>query len=398
MKQQTKALLALFASAVFVTFQIGCKPTPAVKKVEQRMHLKGYYRSLPWKQGGRKEAMRMALAGTTIPLAQYTFTASKDGQIYGGVLVGTSPFAKTLSGSTINAVVVPLKVTIGSVTFDPSVPDSCDANVSALTRFRQSPLVNDVPHLTMNGIDLGDAQFINGVRRAEFWATIQGSLAYQNELNYSFVNPFELTSDVVGAHGIAAGDGCGQIGIVSIDWLDKALQGTVLPALTKAGIVSQNAVVLFLFKNIVQSEADPPTMSSCCILGYHSAVGTPVQTYGTIDWETSGNITGVSDASIASHEIGEWMDDPIANNSTPAWGGVGQVPGCQGDLEVGDPLSGTLMPPIPMNGKAYQLQELGFFSWFFNKDTDPSLGTGGKFSSNAAFLGPARSCPPGGTN
>lgn len=59
---------------------------------------------------------------------------------------------------------------------------------------------------------------------------------------------------------------------------------------------------------------------------------------------------------------------------------------------------GTLMPATTMNGKAYQMQELGFFSWYFNKETDPSLGTGSKFSSNGAFLGPAKSCPPGGTN
>jgi hypothetical protein len=106
----------------------------------------------------------------------------------------------------------------------------------------------------------------------------------------------------------------------------------------------------------------------------------------------------VSDASIASHEIGEWMDDPLAYNATPPWGNVGQVSGCQGNWEVGDPLSGVLMPPITMNGKEYQMQELAFFSWYFNKDGAPSVGAGGKFSSNGTFQGPAKACPPGGTN
>jgi hypothetical protein len=127
-------------------------------------------------------------------------------------------------------------------------------------------------------------------------------------------------------------------------------------------------------------------------------VGAPVQTYATIDWDTSGNFSCVSDASIASHEIGEWMDDPLANNDTTPWGNVGQVSGCQSNWEVGDPLSGTLMPPITMNGKEYQMQELAFFSWYFNKDGDPSVGAGGKFSSNGTFQGPAKACPPGGTN
>ena len=403
MKKQKPILVVLMALATLIAIQAGCGRKPvknqaAKKAVGQRLHLKGYYRRFPWKQGGRQEAMTMALAGTTIPLAQFSFTASKDGQNYTSVVVGSSPFSQPLTGSTINAVIVPVKVTIGSTAFDPTIPNSCDSNISAFNRFRQSPLVNDVPNLTMNGTDLGNVQFINGQRRAEFWKTIQGSPDYQNELHYSFASPYTLTAAVVAAHGTTAGDGCAQIGILSTNWLDGILQSTVLPALTSSGVVSPTAVAVFLFENTVQSDSDPPDTSSCCILGYHSAVGAPVQTYATIDWDTSGNFSGVSDASIASHEIGEWMDDPLAYNATPPWGNVGQVSGCQANWEVGDPLSGNLMQPITMNGKEYQMQELAFYSWFFNKTNDPSVGAGGKFSSNGTFQGPAKACPPGGTN
>jgi hypothetical protein len=159
----------------------------------------------------------------------------------------------------------------------------------------------------------------------------------------------------------------------------KLWHGYLLPALTTSGVVSPTAVVLFVFKKTVQSDSDPPDTTSCCILGYHSAAGAPVQTYATIDRDTSGNFSDVSDASIASHEIGEWMDDPLAYNATPPWGNVGQVSGCQGNWEVGDPLLGILMPPITTNGKEYQMQELAFFSWYFNTDGAPSVGAGGKF-------------------
>ena len=47
------------------------------------------------------------------------------------------------------------------------------------------------------------------------------------------------------------------------------------------------------------------------------------------------------------------------------------------------------------NGLTYRLQELAFFSWFFG---GPSLGTGGKYSSNGTFGGYANLCPPGGTH
>ncbi len=57
--------------------------------------------------------------------------------------------------------------------------------------------------------------------------------------------------------------------------------------------------------------------------------------------------------------------------------------GCQNNLEVGDPLSGTLLPGATMpNGITYNLQELAFYSWFFGA---PSIGAGGSFSDDGAF-------------
>jgi len=71
-------------------------------------------------------------------------------------------------------------------------------------------------------------------------------------------------------------------------------------------------------------------------------------------------------------------------NGTPAWGHVGQVAGCQNNLEVGDPLTGTEAPRIVMpNGFTYHLQELAFFSWLFG---NPSLGIHGWDSNNGTFL------------
>jgi hypothetical protein len=57
------------------------------------------------------------------------------------------------------------------------------------------------------------------------------------------------------------------------------------------------------------------------------------------------------------------MDDPLVNNATPAWGNIGQVTGCQSNLEVGDPLTGTAFTAT-LNGFTYHPQELVFFSWF----------------------------------
>jgi hypothetical protein len=103
---------------------------------------------------------------------------------------------------------------------------------------------------------------------------------------------------------------------------------------------------------------------------------------------------------VAAHEIGEWLDDPLGTNPTPLWGGIGQVGGCQNNWEVGDPLSGTNFPAITMpNHVTYNPQENAFWSWFYSADHDPNFeGTaGGKYSMNGTFGGPSKVCPPGGT-
>jgi len=130
-----------------------------------------------------------------------------------------------------------------------------------------------------------------------------------------------------------------------------------------------------------------PNNVPCGILGYHSAYtpSTLLQTYVVSDFDTAGLYLG--DVSVLTHEVGEWMDDPMGTNPTPLWGNTGQVVGCQNNLEVGDPLTGTILPPVTMNGFTYSLQELVFFSWFFRQS--PSLGTGGKYSDNGTFTSDA---------
>ena len=90
-----------------------------------------------------------------------------------------------------------------------------------------------------------------------------------------------------------------------------------------------------------------------------------------------------------SHEVAEWMNDPLTTNPTPAWGHTGQVSGCQSTLEVGDPLAGTTFP-VPLFGFTYHPQELAFFSWFYHQK--PSLGINGWYSDNDTLETSAAPC------
>jgi hypothetical protein len=108
-------------------------------------------------------------------------------------------------------------------------------------------------------------------------------------------------------------------------------------------------------------------------------------------YDTTQSLPSSRDVSVLSQVIAEWYDNPLANNPTPAWGHLGQVDGCQADLEVGDPLTGSPLFEVEMaNGFTYHLQETAFFSWFYNQV--PSLGINGWYSSNGSFTKPAELC------
>jgi hypothetical protein len=333
----------------------------------------------------------------TLPMHTYSIFSTKDNTNRTGVMLGTSPFASPLTGTTISTVIIPLSITIGSTVFDPTAPNSCDSGISAVSRFNASPLVVSVP-LTFNGINVGTTQYVNGFRRAEFWSQIGGSSVYQNTL--SPVVTAAVSKVMTRIHGITNLSGCSQFGIVSQTWLDDYLRNHLMPTLTNSGVISTGNFVIFLLRNVLMSSGDPPSLSQKSSGGYHNSTGNPVQIYAVADWDTTLYPAFGLDAVNVSHEIAEAMDDPLGTNPTPAWGDVGPPVRCQSppNLEVGDPLSGSLMPDYTLGGKTYHMQELAFFSWFFNKAGVASLGAGGKFSGNVTFSGPSKVCPPGGTN
>ncbi len=97
------------------------------------------------------------------------------------------------------------------------------------------------------------------------------------------------------------------------------------------------------------------TQGGCCIGGYHSANGQ--QSYSVFTYiDHPGDFA--QDVSALSHEIGEWMDDPLTNggNGTPC-----------GILEVGDPLEATRNYggyPYVLHGFTYNLQDMTFIGYF----------------------------------
>lgn len=353
-------------------------------------------------------------SGPQLQTFTYTITSSRDGNVYSGEIVGRSPFFDPNGRTSVATQVIPIVIVTNTVfagltkagvvltapgvtTFDPTVADdSClsPPNDVPVTLVQQSPIFRPFD-FNFGGTDLGVTQTTDALQRGSFFQLVShGSdqITYQVVLDPVTTTP-KIIINVPAADGVAFPSalfgGCptGMEGIIDLAFYRPAITG-LFTQLASQG-VNPSTFPLYVLHNVVECEGSKPgcaTLNSgaCCVLGFHNAVG--AQSFGTADFDTSAIfVSPVPDVSIMSHEVAEWMNDPFGNNPTPAWGHIGQQPGCQANLEVGDPLSGTLAPPIfnPANGFTYHMQELAFFSWFYGA---PSIGVNGWFSDNGTFL------------
>jgi hypothetical protein len=342
-----------------------------------------------------------------LPLFTYSVDSDRDGNTYTGVMVGADPFSKHGEKDvSVKTFIVPIVVTLNTVgvstdfntgdfatapgvtVLDPTANDnSCLAapNNNPLKLFQHTPMFDNYD-ISVGGVDMGHTQYIDAFQRAEFWNVLKDRDDYHLMLDPVRTLPaFALNVPADQGLTLPAADfpACGPFGIIDIDFFDLYINNTVLPAL--APQVNAGNFPIFMLYNTVLAFTPQTNLFNCCVLGYHGTTNAlPLGTYSPSDFDTTGLFGSTQgDANTLSHEVGEWANDPFGNNPTPAWGHTGQVVGCQGNLEVGDPLSGTNFSPIAgRNGYTYHLQELAFFSWFFSSQ---STGVGGFFSDNDTF-------------
>jgi hypothetical protein len=358
-----------------------------------------------------EDSVREAVsAAAPIGSAPINFASVNGCVIENQTIVGACP----QNGVTTNVptIIVPVVFNLNSgvLIFNPTATDTgcLGAGNTGLGLFQNSPLISAGHTFILNAENEGATQYVDAFTRAQF-SSIKGA-GYNVNLNPVTIGA-TLTVSVTGAPNTngdafnftgqcgtnpAPTNAAGDLGVVNINFLNPLLQNYIT-----AHAIPSTTFTYFLLYNTAISNGAANNLNNCCILGFHSAFGTGPNTYGIGDFEGRNQTLfgGTADVSVSSHEIAEWLDDPFGNNTaspvTP-WGVIGQVSGCQSNLEVGDPLSGTLIPVVTLNGFNYHLQESAFFSWFTHDN--PSLGAGGKYSDNGTFGGFAKPCPPGGTN
>jgi hypothetical protein len=344
--------------------------------------------ALPYRHAPSRQALaRQSLLNTTIPTFSSSVVAGQNGNTYGFTIVGQNPFAGSAGTTSFPVQVIPVIVTDGSSgdVYDPTTANAgCGEPVSPITGMLTGPLLTR-HRWYAGGTYIGTDQYIGAQMREEFWqyANRSGvSPGYHVRFNGS--EPAVVSVTFNGGTEVNAGT-CNELEEFPLSTWDSYVQGTLIPELASFG-VSSTTFPFFLFKNVVF------TSNGCCVLGYHSAFnsGGNTQTYGNGDYVTDGEFGSIADMAVDAHEMGEWANDPFVNNPTPPWGHLGQQPNCQGNLEVGDPLTGTdfaVRPPRP-GGVTYHLQELAFFGWFYADN----IGVHGWYSSRGTFTSPSTLC------
>ena len=276
-----------------------------------------------------------------------------DGTLLSGYnfnMVGTNP-ATTNTTTTVNVFLIPVNICVTSggtkTCFDPKTKQSNGASV--VTNVLNSPIFKNQDY-TIDGTDLGNTQYEDAFQRSNFWTDVQTNPDYHVILN-PIVLP-EQTLDVPAADGNLQH---GQFGVpetanVDIDYLDSLITS----GLSKAKQITPASFAMILTYDTYLTEG------SCCIGGYHSANG--AQTYGEFTYTTpSGGTSFSEDVSALSHELGEWLDDPLYPNENNSPCGI---------LEVGDPIEGEIGThdfgdyTYTLNGFTYHLQDLATMHYF----------------------------------
>jgi hypothetical protein len=326
-------------------------------------------------------AMAMPIVSPVMPTWNGSFTL---GSTFPFTMIGTDP-ALGSKTTTVKTVIVPIIFTFSDGTVLNPTKKVCGGKSSALTLTRQSPIFQSFDFPT-GATNVGKSQYGDAFQRANFWANVSTTSPKYHVLLSKTGQTAPVKVVVPSIDGFVTPAACAPIGQIDFFWFD----GTVVPGLLSH--FKPNVFPIFLNYNVFLTE-----FGRCCILGYHNAVSTSLgmQTYSEAAFSDPGNFTAdIEDVEALGHEVAEWMDDPLVNNATPPWGNLGQVSGCQGNLEDGDALTGTVFTETGSNHFTYHLQDLTFLS-FFSRAT-PSTSANGWYSFTGNFLTSSNLCPPGG--
>ena len=308
------------------------------------------------------------IAAAATPLTTWNGSFAYAGHTYKYNMVGTAP--STGKSTTIPVFIIPIALQYKSgttiTTFTPQTKQSNGA--SALQNMVASPIFKNMSWTAGDGkTNLGTTQYEDAFQRGNFWHIVSKAPGYHVLLGTPTVEPLQTFVVPSSAGKIGTEFGV-KVGLADINWLDAKL----IALITKFTAIQPNSLPIFMTYDVYL------TQGGCCIGGYHSATGSSSAPQAYAQFSYIGKAGAFSqDVSALSHEVGEWMDDPLVVNTN------GNPVQC-GILEVGDPEEGFANYggfPYTLGGFTYNLQDLTYLE-YFGAPTTTSVGGEMTFHNN----------------
>lgn len=246
--------------------------------------------------GVQAQVIRNSPTVTTVPFYSSSFTANS--QTFPFQMVGTNPLL-TAASTTVPVEIIPLTVVFA----DGSMFDAA-ARAQALA---SSPMFNNTVFPSETG------QFADVNERAAF--NVVGS-AYHVLLGSPTVLP-AITVHVPGKFGRTQSFKGVKIGFVDKGFIRPIILNTIVQ-----DNIDPTTLPIVLVGDVFEFVTPPKkTLRNCCILGFHNAFTTGlgvVQTFAFGSYTSPGIFGGgIADITTISHEVGEWLNDPFADNIVP---------------------------------------------------------------------------------
>lgn len=341
----------------------------------------------------------------TVPTWQSLFQYA--GQTWGSVMVGTDPAAGSAT-TTIPVTIVPLQIRFAR---DGQVQEQA----GMASELAASALFQPTPFIT------GTTQYLDAYRRGDFWAQVSTvSPDYHVLLGApTIANVQSLTVPASKGLTYVFAPANRRFGIADGAWFYEQLKQMV-----GSLHIDPRSLVVFLAYNVdFTGQGTPDSCFTTGCVSYAGVHGTFIQAgplrspqppqsansfiYASVE-DLGDLVPAVLNTHLlaVSHELLEWLNDPVAINAypnapftstvfgsqVPSWTSPYYTGGCRQIYEVADPLeAGAPAVGVPNNGRIDLLAGAVFQSWFARQI--PSQSILGLYDTVGVFSGPSTPCP-----
>ena len=331
------------------------------------------------------EAAAQVSRVVSVPLWHAHFTT--DGIRYPYVMVGLYPTPPTGGISPqITVRLLPLSLRFLGYT-------DANGNHPILRVDPYVDLIANSPNFVATDLPNGHLQFQDAVQRAEFFGIARPSW----HTNLTLIVDPTTVLDVPAGQAYLFDFGTNLLALVDADFFLSQL-----PSIIQAAHVNETQFALIVTGGTTAIYFNhDPTGASGYELGNHRAYvsrfdGTNyfVQTSGWASWIAPEAIdAGHADVYGISHEIGEWINDPLDMNRTPSWQRAPPDDAlCQDNLETADPVQNFDGYEITLNGYTYHLANQALLPWFAREPASFTWQNAYSFPNTSLLTAP-RSCP-----